>query len=105
MISYVVHATFTTPALREEWITWLAEGHLAEIIAAGAEDAEVTMIDGDPPRAEARYRFSTRVMLDRYLQHHAPRLRAEGLKRFPDGSGVVLARSTGEVVLSLDGLG
>ncbi|MFM1805264.1 MAG: hypothetical protein RL136_2143, partial [Planctomycetota bacterium] len=37
---YSVRATFTDHAVREEFIAWLRGGHLADVVRAGALDAE-----------------------------------------------------------------
>ena len=47
---------------------------------------------------EVRYRFPSRQAFDHYEQEIAPRLRAEGLKRFPPEKGISYRRSVGEVV-------
>lgn len=95
--SYVVHATFPSSALREEWIDWLRRGHVADVLHCGAESAEVMCLDGDPLAAEVRYRFASREAFDRYERDSAPRLRAEGLAIFPPERGVHYRRSTGVV--------
>lgn len=93
---YTVAATFDDAAVAEEWVAWLRDGHLAEVIAGGATEAEVVRLDAEgPARLEARYRFPSREAFARYEREHAPRLRAEGMARFPAERGVRLARSIG----------
>lgn len=103
-IRYTVVAEFDDAAVAEEWTAWLRAGHLAEVIEAGAIDAEVVAIDhedGHPIEREVRYRFADRASLDRYVREHAPRLRAEGLALFPPERGVRYRRSIGEAVIEL----
>jgi hypothetical protein len=72
--------------------------HLADVCAAGAIDAEVVRLDGEPVRCEARYHFASREAFAAYERGHAARLRAEGLKRFPPGPGLRYTRTTGPVI-------
>jgi hypothetical protein len=97
MLAYTVTCTFDDPAVAQEWLTWLREEHFAEVRAAGAQDAEAIRFDGSPLRCEARYHFTSREAFADYEKHHAPRLRAEGLKRFPPQRGVQYERTLGEV--------
>lgn len=100
MIAYTVSCTFNDKAVAEEWIAWLREEHLAEVCAAapGILDAEVIRCDGTPVRCEVRYHFASRQAFALYEKNHAPRLRAEGLKRFPPERGLKYERTLGEVV-------
>jgi hypothetical protein len=95
--AYTVVATFPSTTIRDEYIAWLQHGHLDEVIRGGAEAASIVVIDDpqSPIRVETRYTFRTRDAFDRYVQHHAPRLRAEGLKLFPPDRGVTFARTLG----------
>lgn len=95
---YTVIATFDQPAVAEEWIAWMTGGHLADVRAGGALAAEVVRLDGEPLSCEARYVFASRADFERYEREHAPRLRAEGLQRFPPERGVRYRRTTGECV-------
>jgi hypothetical protein len=97
MIAYTVRCTFEDAAVADEWIAWLRHDHLAEVIAAGAIDAELIRLDGEPVVCEARYHFADRAALAAYERDHAPRLRAEGLRRFPPERGLRYERSRGEV--------
>jgi hypothetical protein len=105
MIAYTVTAEFDDPAVAQEWIAWLRDGHLAAVIAGGALDATIVQLDRDagggesdgPIRCEVRYHFASRESFRRYEQEHAPRLRAEGLLRFPPHRGIKMARSVGTV--------
>lgn len=98
-IAYTVCATFQNPQLSEDWLRWLRDGHIAEVMAGGASDAEIVELDGTPPlRAfEVRYHFPSRESFAAYERDHAPRLRAEGLRLFGVEKGVSYERSIGAV--------
>jgi hypothetical protein len=100
MIRYTVRCTVAkgAPPVAEEWLAWLRDGHIAEVLDGGAQAAEIVRLDEDPAVYEIRYVFASRATLERYLRDHAPRLRAEGLRRFPPGCGLELARTVGEVI-------
>jgi hypothetical protein len=103
---YTVTATFRDPAVAHEWIAWLREGHVAEVLAAGAQDAEVVELDVAPGFAErvveVRYHFDSRDAFAAYERDHAPRLRAAGVSIFPPERGITYRRATGEVVQRWD---
>jgi hypothetical protein len=96
-VIYTVTATFADEAVAREWLRWLAEGHVAEVLAGGATDAEVVALDGPDRAFEVRYHFPSREAFERYEREDAPRLRAEGLRRFPAERGVAYRRSVGAV--------
>ncbi|MDX2118971.1 MAG: DUF4286 family protein [Planctomycetota bacterium] len=106
-ILYAVTAALPDPRLRDDYIAWLTGGHVQEVIAAGASEARVVVLDPDPnPAAEAGenatfrvesvYIFPTRQALETYFRDHAPRLRAEGVARFAS-RGVTFQRRIGRV--------
>jgi dipeptidase E len=98
-VTYTVAAAFEDASLAEEWLRWLTGGHLAEVLAGGAADAEVVELEGAAGRSfEVRYHFPSRAAFERYEREHAPRLRADGLARFPVEKGVKYCRSVGAVV-------
>lgn len=101
-IAYTVVATFPDQATMDEYVRWLEDGHIDQVIAGGAHSAMIVRLDrtatADPHRVEVRYIFSTRTALDRYVEHHAPALRAQGLEKFPPSRGISFARTVGEVV-------
>ena len=97
-IAYTVSCQFTDPEVATRWLAWLENGHLADVVAAGAESAYGVRLDGDPVRCEARYTFATREAFEAYERDHAPRLRAEGLELFPLDLGLEYSRSIGEIV-------
>jgi len=94
---YTVTATFTDRAVADEWIDWLCHHHLADVCAAGASDAEVVRLEGDELRAMVIYHFPDRAAFTKYERDHAPRLRAEGLEKFPAERGVTMTRGLGAV--------
>ena len=111
MIAYTVVAEFDDAELLKQWLDWLKNGHLADVCASGATDAEAIALDSVSSggrtvyRGEARYHFATREDFAAYERHHAPRLRAEGLRRFPTERGVRYRRAVAEVVAAVSALG
>jgi len=100
-IAYTVSATFRDEQTRGEFIAWLQNGHVSDVVRGGASSGSVVLIREPAQRlgVECRYIFPSRDAYDRYLQDHAPALRAEGLAKFPPERGVTFARTVGEVVL------
>lgn len=106
MIEYSVRISLPDAKAATAMLLWLDTEHLAEVCAAGAMDARVVRLD--PPQAAtgsdsdvtlvARYRFASRAAFAKYEQEHAPRLRAEGLARFPPESGVRYSRTVADIV-------
>ena len=100
MFAYTVGCEFSDSSVAAEWVRWLRDEHLRAVCDAGALDAEVVQFDAMPSatvRCEVRYHFASREEFDRYERDQAPRLRAEGLKRFPLERGLRYSRATGEV--------
>lgn len=95
---YVVTATFTKPALRDSYISWLRGGHTAAVLAAGAATAEIILPDANPPRVQTRYVFPSREAFLQYESWHAPALRAEGLRLFGPVTGTTFSRETGVIL-------
>lgn len=93
-VRYDVTARLTSPEVREEYVAWL-RGHVREVIGAGALRTSVLVMD-EHLEVTASYTFAGRGALERYLEEHAPRLRADGLARF--GGRATMRRSVGEVV-------
>lgn len=84
--------------LADRWLAWLTGSHIQEVVAAGAESAEILRCDGELPHYEIRYSFSSREAFEAYERDHAPRLRADGLQRFPPESGLIYTRTTGQLI-------
>lgn len=106
---YSVLATLPSPAVAEEYVHWLEDGHIDAVCAAGAHSAMIVRLESGTadslsavaPAARqvmTQYVFSTRELFDRYVQHHAPALRAEGLKKFGPERGITMQRLVGEIV-------
>ena len=98
VIAYTVTATFPDEATALDYIEWLRNGHLAGVLDGGARSAAVVR-QSDPPdpiTVETRYTFACRSDLDRYVRERAPKLRAEGLARFPPERGIRFHRRVGE---------
>lgn len=102
MFAYSVICQFvgTDPAgTSRRWLDWLIDQHLADVLAAGAASADVVRWDGEPLTLEVRYTFASRAAFNQYEQDHAPRLRSEGITKFPPGElGLSYRRQTGEIV-------
>lgn len=99
-ILYSVIATLPDEATRAEYIAWLEDGHVDQVVKGGAHSAMIVRVV-DPPsplRVETRYVFATRDLFDRYVRQTAPKLREEGLRRFPAQRGVGFERRIGEIV-------
>lgn len=99
-IAYTVIATLPDESTAREYIAWLEDGHVDEVLRAGAHSGMIVRVE-DPPRpirVETRYIFSTRGRFEEYLRAAAPALRAEGLRRFPPERGVTFERRVGVVV-------
>jgi hypothetical protein len=97
MFRYTVTAEFPDQTMATEWLHWLRDDHIAEVLAAGATSAEIVRLDDALTGFEIRYVFPDRATFNRYEDMHAPRLWAEGLERFPESRGVQYDRSTGEI--------
>jgi hypothetical protein len=98
-ILYSVTATFIDQATAGEFLEWLRAGHIADVIKAGAESGAAIRLDSTDgrPRIMAQYTFASRAALDRYIAEDAPRLRAEGLAKFPASRGVTFERGVGTI--------
>jgi hypothetical protein len=101
-ITYTVIATFTDPRVADEWIEWLRSGHIEQLLEHGATDAEIVRIDSSQSRVEVRYHFPSRKVFSDYEMNHAPKLRAEGVTKFPPGRGVSYERTIGIVEATFD---
>jgi len=102
---YTVTATLPDADTAAEWLAWLRGGHVADVLAGGAAAAAIIALDPPALTYEVRYRFPSREAFDRYEREVAPRLRAEGLKRFPPERGISYRRSVGTVLEEFQGVG
>jgi len=103
MVFYDVRCTFTDPDVARRWVAWLREEHLQEVLDAGAATAAVARVRGEGWVYEARYTFASAEAFAVYEAEEAPRLRAEGLARFPLELGLVYERRVGDAVAVLGG--
>lgn len=97
-ILYTVTATLPDEATAGEYITWLEDGHVDQVVTAGAHSGMIVRLEGQPIRVRTQYVFSTRETFDRYVERDAPALRADGLKRFPPERAITFARDIGEIL-------
>ena len=97
MYRYTVTAEFANSTTAAEWLHWLRDGHIDDVLAAGATSAEIVRLDDAVTAFEIRYVFPDRETFQHYEDNHAPQLRAEGLERFPESVGVQYDRSTGVI--------
>ncbi len=96
---YSVRSRFTNAATRAEFIAWLAGGHLADVVKAGALDAELVELEPErdapvdaPGDVESRYHFASREAYEAYAAGPAVALRAEGMAKFPPERGITMTR-------------
>jgi hypothetical protein len=99
-LAYTVIATLPDAATATEYAEWLVGGHVQQVLAGGALRAAVVRVEGlvDRFQVESRYVFENRADFDRYVAETAPKLRAEGLLRFPPARGVAFERRIATVV-------
>lgn len=97
---YIVRCRFAEGCedIAGRWLDWLGERHLAEVLAAGAISAEIFQMKEPPLQFEIHYRFASELDFAHYEQNHAPRLRADGLARFPLSLGLSYERRSGYLV-------
>lgn len=84
MLSYEVTIQLDDASLGPALERYMTTQHVAEVMATGC------FRDGRFERSESgeyrsRYTVETREDLDRYLERHAPRLRADFQQHFPAG--------------------
>jgi hypothetical protein len=96
--SYMVTVTLPNEAMASAFLAWLQGGHVAEVLAGGALSAQIVSLDQPAHTFEIRYRFASRASFERYEREFAPRLRADGLQRFPTEQGVVYRRTSGVIL-------
>lgn len=100
---YTVHAEFDDAAVAAEWVAWLEGGHLDDVLEGGALAAALLRCvspEAAHPRFEVQYLFPDAARFAEYERVSAPRLRAEGLAKFPPSRGVRMTRSTAEILCS-----
>lgn len=90
MLSYEVTIQLDDPSLANALESYMRDGHLAEVLATGC------FLDGHfeqsaPGVYRTRYSVAAQEDLDRYVEEHAPRLRADFQEHFPSGLRVTRA--------------
>lgn len=98
--AYTVRCRFDDPQVAERWARWMEAEHFQDLLDAGALRAELVALQGEGTTLECRYLFADQAAFHRYQEQHGPRLRAEGLSRFPLELGLHYSRSEGPVRLS-----
>jgi hypothetical protein len=84
MLSYEVTIHVEDPSLTDALERYMVEKHIGEVFATGCfRDAHFEQSAPDVYRS--RYTVATQEELDRYLNEHAARLRADFLQHFPGG--------------------
>jgi len=106
MYFYTVNCKFTSDDRHDvsaSWLDWLKHGHIQDVVAGGASGAEIVrMTSGENELVfEIRYRFPDHETFIAYETNHAPRLREEGLAKFPLKRGLSYERTTGELLASI----
>jgi hypothetical protein len=86
MISYEVTLQ-AQPALAGSVEEFMRQSHIPAILATGCF-RHIWFTRASAGRFRTSYQAATQADLDRYLQDHAPRFRAEFLDRFSDGVSV-----------------
>src|SRR5688500_8189133 len=94
MISYEVTLQ-AQPALASAVEVFMRESHIPAILSTGCF-ADIRFSRASAGRFRTSYRADTQADLDRYLQDHARRLRAEFVERFPEN--VSVTRETWELL-------
>jgi hypothetical protein len=94
VVVYTIRTEFDDEATRDEYVTYLREGHcLAVVRQGGALSAEVTAYaDGV---VESRYLFGTQADFDAYEAGPAVALRADVSRHFPAARGLRTTRLMG----------
>ena len=103
MFSYTVRCRFVSDNHQEvssQWLAWLKNKHIEEVLEAGALSAEIFKMDSKDEASifEVRYCFESLEAFQHYETTHAPRLRQDGMKTFPLELGLEYSRTTGERV-------
>lgn len=88
MLIYEVTAT-VQPDLMAQYERYMREQHIPDVLASGCF-AGARLVKAGENRYSIMYEVADRATLDRYMETHAPELRADFARHFP--TGVELAR-------------
>jgi hypothetical protein len=94
MLVYTVRTAIDDEDTRLAYLSWLVDGHAAEVVrAGGAVRAEVSTLDDGT--LETRYVFASRDAFAAYEAGPAIALRADANEKFPPAAAIRVTRSTG----------
>ena len=76
-------------SIHTDWLTWMKQEHIPQVLATGKfEKATLVRVLVEEEMGgvtySVQYKTNSREALESYYKEHAPKLRAEGLKRFAD---------------------
>lgn len=97
MVRYEVTAD-VSPELVDQFLVYMRATHIPQIFATGCF-ASIAFDRATATRFRTRYEAAQRADLDRYLEQHTARYRADFAAHFP--TGVTLARELWEEVASV----
>jgi hypothetical protein len=100
-VLYEVSAT-VQPQLVAEYERYMLERHIPDVLASGCFLGGSLLRAGDG-RYRIAYRVGDEAVLRRYLDEHAPALRADFAQHFP--TGVELSRENWRVLRAWDAAG
>lgn len=98
MHHYTVTCEFEREEVAAEWLRWLRDEHVQDVLDAGAERAEIVKMEGPGQIWQIRYYFPSHSLYENYINKHHDRLQSEGLERFPKEMGLQYDRTNGEIV-------
>ena len=81
-VLYEVTAVLRDEVVARDWVRWILDVHIAEVVEAGATSGRLLQIDDTPHTYVVQYEFASRDSLETYLLRHARRLREAGALRF-----------------------
>eukprot|EP01135_Chromosphaera_perkinsii_P002724 Nk52_evm92s226 gene=Nk52_evmTU92s226 len=95
--SYIVCCELPSTEIAEDWVEWLRGGHMQDMIEiGGAETGELIRVG--ELSYQARYVFPSEASFKHYMEEIAPKLRGEGVKKFPASMGLKYSRMEGPVL-------
>lgn len=89
------------PSIQEEWLNWLQQEHIPEVLATGCfREARICRLldvdDTEGPTFSIQYQADTRADYDRYIEEHAAGMRQKSFDRW--GDRFIAFRSLLEVI-------
>lgn len=98
MIAYEVTVE-VNEELVGDFMQYMLSRHIPDVLATGCF-AHAELVRANETRFRQRYLAATLADLERYLEQHAPALRADYARRFP--AGTTLSREIWEEIRRLD---